>query len=242
VDYKEFVDVLARDTVAPAALGKRDMQASDAMGVDEFAKVKTKNVKPTLNRHLASEPSGPEPDDWTSAAAMAEGGAVDQTLERAGTSPMASPGVLRLQAQKEANAPLASSESLTRISPPPVVLKPMVLKHDLGPTTDQPASLQDLKSYMSRLRNSIETKYKLMRSAFRAIDEDKSGCLGVSEIIDAVKHFALPIPLSHIHEIFDKIDTNNDGSVSFNEFIDAIKNMDDRWLETEQKTQQARLQ
>ena len=27
VDYKEFVDVLARDTVAPAALGKRDMQS-----------------------------------------------------------------------------------------------------------------------------------------------------------------------------------------------------------------------
>ena len=34
VDYKEFVDVLARDTVAPAALGKRDMQSKEAMGVD----------------------------------------------------------------------------------------------------------------------------------------------------------------------------------------------------------------
>ena len=34
VDYKEFVDVLARDTVAPAALGKRDMQSLEAMGVD----------------------------------------------------------------------------------------------------------------------------------------------------------------------------------------------------------------
>jgi len=32
VDYKEFVDVLARDTVAPAAMGKRDMQAMQAMG------------------------------------------------------------------------------------------------------------------------------------------------------------------------------------------------------------------
>ena len=36
VDYKEFVDVLARDTVAPAALGKRDMQSAEAMGVDAF--------------------------------------------------------------------------------------------------------------------------------------------------------------------------------------------------------------
>jgi Ca2+-binding EF-hand superfamily protein len=34
VDYKEFVDMLARDTVAPAAMGKRDMQSLEAMGVD----------------------------------------------------------------------------------------------------------------------------------------------------------------------------------------------------------------
>ena len=34
VNYKEFVDVLARDTVAPAAMGKRDMQSKEAMGVD----------------------------------------------------------------------------------------------------------------------------------------------------------------------------------------------------------------
>ena len=33
VDYKEFVDALARDTVAPAAMGKRGMQAKEAMGV-----------------------------------------------------------------------------------------------------------------------------------------------------------------------------------------------------------------
>ena len=38
VDYKEFVDVLARDTVAPAALGKRDMQAKEAMGVESLDK------------------------------------------------------------------------------------------------------------------------------------------------------------------------------------------------------------
>jgi hypothetical protein len=37
VDYKEFVDVLARDTVAPAAMGKRDMQSKEAMGVNSQA-------------------------------------------------------------------------------------------------------------------------------------------------------------------------------------------------------------
>ena len=34
VSYNEFIDHLARDTVAPAAMGKRDMQSKEAMGVD----------------------------------------------------------------------------------------------------------------------------------------------------------------------------------------------------------------
>ena len=37
IDYKEFVDILARDTVTVAAMGKRDMQAKQAMGVDAQA-------------------------------------------------------------------------------------------------------------------------------------------------------------------------------------------------------------
>ena len=45
VDYKEFVDVLARDTVAPAAMGKRDMQAKEAMGVDGRPDMEARVVK-----------------------------------------------------------------------------------------------------------------------------------------------------------------------------------------------------
>jgi len=36
IDYKEFVDVLARDTVAPAAMGKRGLQAQEAMGAADL--------------------------------------------------------------------------------------------------------------------------------------------------------------------------------------------------------------
>jgi len=36
VSYSEFVDALARDTVAPSAMGKRDMQALEAMGVADL--------------------------------------------------------------------------------------------------------------------------------------------------------------------------------------------------------------
>ena len=36
VDYQEFVDALARDTVSLAAMGKRGMQAKEAMGVADL--------------------------------------------------------------------------------------------------------------------------------------------------------------------------------------------------------------
>ena len=36
VVYNEFVDVLARDTVMPAAMGKRDMQSAEAMGESAY--------------------------------------------------------------------------------------------------------------------------------------------------------------------------------------------------------------
>jgi hypothetical protein len=39
VNYMEFVDALARDTVAPAAMGKRGMQPKEAMGRDDLEEV-----------------------------------------------------------------------------------------------------------------------------------------------------------------------------------------------------------
>ena len=57
VSYKEFVDVLARDTVANAAMGKRGMQAQEAMGVADLdpeflGHKKMKNVRASLNVDL----------------------------------------------------------------------------------------------------------------------------------------------------------------------------------------------
>ena len=34
--HKQFVDALVRDTVAPAAMGKRGMQSQEAMGVSAY--------------------------------------------------------------------------------------------------------------------------------------------------------------------------------------------------------------
>ena len=54
VDYKEFVDVLARDTVAGAAMGKRGMNSQEAMGVADvdpefLGHKKVKNVRASIN-------------------------------------------------------------------------------------------------------------------------------------------------------------------------------------------------
>ena len=54
----QFVDALARDTVTLAAMGKRDMQALEAMGVANLDKEflgfnrKIKNTKASINNTL----------------------------------------------------------------------------------------------------------------------------------------------------------------------------------------------
>ena len=46
--------------------------------------------------------------------------------------------------------------------------------------------------------------------------------------------FSLPIPLSHIEDIFVKVlDVDGDGNVSFTEFCDHCKSYDYKWAETE---------
>ena len=53
-----------------------------------------------------------------------------------------------------------------------------------------------------------------------------------------MQNFGLPIPLSHIHEIFDKVmDQDENGNVSFNEFCDAMKDDLDKWVETQKRMQ-----
>ena len=81
----------------------------------------------------------------------------------------------------------------------------MVLKHDLAECTGTDATDAEINHYMQALRDQIETKYKLLRKAFMAADSDSSGFLSKSELVDVVQHFALPIPVSHIHQIFDEI-------------------------------------
>ena len=58
VSYEEFVDVLARETVAPAAMGKRGMQSGEAMGVDAYAMLDQQLGHGTVKKHDISINSG----------------------------------------------------------------------------------------------------------------------------------------------------------------------------------------
>jgi Ca2+-binding EF-hand superfamily protein len=102
--------------------------------------------------------------------------------------------------------------------------KAMIHKHALGAETGVEATEAELERYMGSLRQAVEAKYSLLRKAFRSMDADASNHLSKEEIIDAVQHFALPIPVSHIGEVFDKIlDIDGDGKVSYVEFCEKLK-------------------
>ena len=96
--------------------------------------------------------------------------------------------------------------------------------HSLGKPTMVEATEEELAKYVADLRNAIETKYSMLREAFQAIDTDRSNHLSKREIVEAVQHFALPIPLSHIGEVFDKVlDVDQNGNVSWSEFCEKLK-------------------
>jgi len=58
ISYEEFCDTLARDTVAPAAQGKRDMQSGAAMGVSAFEQLDLQLGHGVASKHAYSMLSG----------------------------------------------------------------------------------------------------------------------------------------------------------------------------------------
>lgn len=95
------------------------------------------------------------------------------------------------------------------------------------PYDEKPATRTQMKGYVHSLEDKINTKYKMMRSAFRAIDADKNGHLSPDELISAVENFALPIPISHVSQMFKEImDVDSNGKLSYAEFVDMVKNVE----------------
>ena len=146
IDYKEFVDVLARDTVAPAAMGKRGMQSSDAMGQGAFEAVddairghrKIKNVKASIN--------------------------------------------------------------------------------DL----DGPSKSIDAKALQSQAMNTIASRFKDIRQAFKYVDVDNSGTVDAKEIFRAFDLWNIPVDKPSIERLIKNVDHNGDGQINYDEFVDAL--------------------
>ena len=86
------------------------------------------------------------------------------------------------------------------------------------------ATEKELKEYMGSIYRALDTKYRMLKEAFRGMDKDRSHHLTKAEIVQTVQHFSLPIPLDHIHDVFDRVlDKNSDGAVEYGEFCEAMK-------------------
>lgn len=118
---------------------------------------------------------------------------------------------------------------------------PMVLTNPL-PETDEPATAADLRRFIDTLHERVKMKYKMIRVAFRALDENKDGHLSPDEIVKAVEHFNLPIPANQVHMVFHDIaDVDSNGKLSYAEFATLLEDMDVSLIEQSIQKQKARL-
>ena len=55
------------------------------------------------------------------------------------------------------------------------------------------ATEAEIEQYMSSLRDTIETKYGLLRKAFLSMDKDRSMALTKEEVIEGLQNFCIPV-------------------------------------------------
>jgi len=86
------------------------------------------------------------------------------------------------------------------------------------------ATDQEVDEYVAALRAAVDNKYDMLRKAFESADEDRSGFLTFDELHGVIETFKLPIPMTHVHEVFYQVfDKDGDGKVSYAEFVDKLK-------------------
>jgi Ca2+-binding EF-hand superfamily protein len=208
ITYNEFVDALARDTVAPAAMGKRDMQSLEAMGVpdldDQFLlKNRQKKFVPTINakssvveeRRGAGEVRGSTPQAAPAKRGPAKGG----VKAKGGPAPAApaAPAV-KLAVKPAAAAP--------RQQAPP---GPKVL-------TKEQRGLVDMA------QSGLNSRFSDMFKAFQYVDLDRSGKVNKREIARALDLWNIPIDADKLDEIMNACDQDGDGEITYAEFVDAL--------------------
>jgi len=206
VSYQEFVDGLARDTVTLAAMGKRDMNAMEAMGVADLDKEflghkHIKNVKATINDNLFGEDDAPLPEAKPATKA-------------------ASKKVPRKSVAAAAEAPPPAPPM--RAPPPPA--QPTQPTPAPVPTQATPAAPKKLKKrdITDQASNAMNSRFSDMFKAFQYMDLDRSGLLGEKEIARALDLWNIPITRERLRQLIEDCDTNGDGQISYEEFVDAM--------------------
>jgi hypothetical protein len=76
------------------------------------------------------------------------------------------------------------------------------------------------------VKSLIDTKYKMLGSAFRALDEDGSGTVDRDEFEMAISHFNLGFPRGKLTELFDEIDADGSGEITYAEFCKKMRSME----------------
>jgi len=93
---------------------------------------------------------------------------------------------------------------------------------------NEQATDEQIDEYMGALKKAIDTKYDMLYKAFAAIDGNNSAHLSFDELLKVCEHFKLPIPLTHVHEVFYQVfDRDGDGKVSYREFCDKLRQWDE---------------
>ena len=104
---------------------------------------------------------------------------------------------------------------------------PVAMELQELPMATDSASQQQMSQYLAELSQRVHMKYKHMLDAFRAMDKDKSGALSKAEMTEAIREFTLPIPLSHVDQLFNEIgDKNGDGFIDYSEFVKLLQQYD----------------
>jgi Ca2+-binding EF-hand superfamily protein len=59
---------------------------------------------------------------------------------------------------------------------------------------------------------------KIINNAFRAFDNDYSGQIGFTELVEGLETMGILLELDHMKKLFNYLDANNDGQINFSEF------------------------
>ena len=104
-----------------------------------------------------------------------------------------------------------------------------MMQSDLQRTRTRARSVSPTKKLSSNgvdatraLQDRLRTKYKLMRKAFRDIDENHNGSIDVSELKRVLEIFNMPLSIKEVQKIMSTVDHNHDGQISYEEFMQLM--------------------